>query len=240
VGEELVSHAVNSGSPSADQPGLKGETSVQEATRAQRTIARRTAETRATIPDLELGADVDVETALALARERDCSFTAVLVKACAVALREHPGANAAYRDGRYELYSRVNVGVTVQTDDAYVTPTVLDADTKSLEQLGAELDSVTARARAGELTPPELAGATFTLTDLGEHGVARASALITPPHAASLTAGAVRAVPMLRDGAVVPGHAIGLTLACDSRILFGGGAASFLASVAQHLERTHL
>lgn len=229
-----------SGSPATNQPGPKGETSVQEPTRAQRAIARRAAETRATIPDLELGADVDIDAALAVAVARECSLTAVLVKACATALGEHPRANAAYRDGRYELYSRVNVGVTVQTEDAYVTPTMLDANTKSLEQLSAELGVATARARAGELTPPELAGATFTLTDLGEHGVAWTSALVTPPQAASLAVGAVRAVPVLRNGAVVPGHAISLTLACDSRILFGARAASFLTSVAQVLERACL
>lgn len=227
---------MQSGSPAADQPGLKGETSVHELTRAQRTIARRIAETRATVPDLELGADVDIDAALALARGHDCTLTAILVRACATALREHPHANGAYRDGRYELYSRINVGVTVQTEGAYSTPTVLDADTKSLEQLRAELDHAAARARAGELTPPELAGATFTLTDLSEHGAGWMTAIITAPQAASLAAGAVRAVPMLRDGTVVAGHALSLTLACDSRILFGARAAGFLARVVALLE----
>jgi pyruvate dehydrogenase E2 component (dihydrolipoamide acetyltransferase) len=223
--------------PATDHPGLKGEITLQEPSRAQRTIARRAAETRATIPDLELGAEVDADAAMALVRERGCSFTAVLVKACATALRGHPQANAAYRDGHYEMYSRVNIGVTVLTDEAYIAPTVLDADTKSLEQLTAELDAVSARAQAGELTPPELAGATFTVTDLGEHGVSWASALITPPQAGALVAGAVRTVPRLRDGVLATGHLLSLTLACDSRILFGARAAGFLAGVAAELER---
>ena len=96
---------------------LKGEVRVDEPDRVGRSIARRSAETRATVPDLELAADVDAGAALALARERGCSLTAVLVRACAGALAQSPRANAAYRDGRYELYSRVNVGVTFHAEE---------------------------------------------------------------------------------------------------------------------------
>ena len=218
-----------------DQPGLKGETRIDEPTRAERALARRFAETRATVPDLELGVDVDAAAALEIARRPGCSLTAVLVAACAAGLREHPRANAAYRDGRYELYSRVNVAITVATADGYLAPTVLDADRKPVEQLSAEIETAGARARAGELRPPELAGATFTLWDMSAQPIARASGLVTPPQAAALAAGAVRPVPVLRDGAVEPGQEIALTLACDARILFGERAASFLASVAEHL-----
>lgn len=220
---------------SADQHGLKGETRVHELTREERSMARRTAETRATVPDLELGAEVDAGPALALTREHGCSLTAVLVRACAFALSEHPHANAAYRDGHYELYSRINIALAVETAAAHLAPTVLDADRKSLRQLSAEIEAVTARAQAGALTPPQLAGATFTLADLGAHGVGRASAFLTPPQAAVIAAGAVRAVPVVRTGAVVPGHTISLTLTCDGRILFGARAASFLASVVDRL-----
>jgi pyruvate dehydrogenase E2 component (dihydrolipoamide acetyltransferase) len=222
--------------PPAAEPGLKGVSSVREPSRAERTVGRRTAEARATVPDLELGADVNAEPALAAADAAGCSFTAVLVAACAAALREHPRANAAYRDGRFELYSRVNVAVTVATEDAYLAPTVLDADTKSLQVLEAELSELSARTRAGDLTPPQTAGATFTLSDFGSQGVHRAGALITPPQAAAMAAGAVREVAAVRDGSVIAGHAVSLTLACDSRILFGAAAARFLAAIAGRLE----
>ena len=208
--------------------------------RAELAIARRNAEIRATVPDLELATDAAATAALALAEQRDCSLTAVLARACAVALSEHPRANAAYRDGHYELYSRVNVAVVVQTDDGYVAPTLLDADGKSLRQLGAELEAAVARARAGELRPPELAGATFTLTDLGAYGIARASALVAAPQAAAIAAGAVRSVPVVRDGELVAGQTIALTLACDARILFGAHAAAFLARVAELVESGRL
>lgn len=217
---------------------LKGDTTVLEPTRAERAIARRTAETRATVPDLELGAEVDIAPALATAAAQDCSLAAVLVRACALALRASPRANAAYRDGRYELYSRVNVAVTVATEDGYASPTILDADTKPLPTLDAELTTLTERARTGELTPPQLAGATFTLTDLGPWGVDRPGTLVSPPQVAALAAGAVRTVPVIREGAVVPGQALNLTLACDSRILFGVHAARFLANVCEQLAAT--
>ncbi len=204
--------------------------------RAERAVGRRAAETRATVPDLELGIEADAGPALALATAHDCSFTSVLVRACAAALREHPRANAAYRDGRYELYSRINVAVTVPTEEAFLAPTVLDADTKSLGELEAELARLRERARAGELTAAALSGSTFTLTDLGPQGIGRGSALIVPPQAAALTAGAVREVPVIREGGLAPGQVLSLTLAADSRILFGPAAGRFLRSVADQLE----
>ncbi len=222
--------------PGSTEPGLKGVSSIREPTRAERTVGRRAAETRATVPDLELGIDADAEPALSMAVAHDCSFTAVLVRACAAALREHPRANAAYRDGRFELHSRINVAVTMPTEEAYVAPTLLDADTKTLGQLEAELTRLREQAGAGELTAAALAGATFTLTDLGPQGVSRGSTLIIPPQAAALAAGAVREVAVIRDGMVAPGHLVSLTLAADSRILFGAGAGRFLVAIAQQLE----
>ncbi len=224
-------------SPGAEPSGLKGEILTEEPDRVQRAIARRTAETRAIVPDLELQTEVEMDAALALVAQPGRSLTAILVRAVALALRDHPRVNAAYRDGRFELYSRVNVGVVLHTPDAYAIPTVLDADTKPVPELTAELQALRARAQAGELTPPELAGATFTLADLSDLGVDRWSALVTPPHAAAMSAGAVRAVPVVREGSLVAAHTAALTLACDHRILFGTRAAAFLHSVAQRLTR---
>ena len=204
---------------------LKGETQVVEPSNAERAIARRTAETRATVPDLEFEAEVEFGPATRLASEHGCSPTAVLVRACALALRDHPRANAAYRDGRYELYSRVNVAVTVQTDDGVVAPTLLDADSKPLERLDEALASATTRALAGQLTPPELSGATFTLTDYGPYGITRATPVIAAPQAAALAVG----TPRPSDGIV------SLVLACDGRILYGALATRFLIRIVELL-----
>jgi pyruvate dehydrogenase E2 component (dihydrolipoamide acetyltransferase) len=228
---------VDAPSTPASATSLKGETTVEEPGRASRAVARRSAEIRATVPDLELSVDADAGALLARAESEGCTTTAQLIAACASALRAFPRVNGAYRDGRYELYSRVNVGVVIQTPETPVTATVLDADAKAVAELDEEVARLAARARSGELTPPEQAGATFTVEDLGEYGVHRAAGLVRPSQAAILTAGAIRALPVLRDGAVVPGHQLTLTLACDHRIVFGAQAAGFLRRVAELVQR---
>lgn len=222
--------------PGAPEPGLKGVSSIREPTRAERTAGRRSAETRATVPDLELSMVIDAGPALDRAEAEGCSLTAVLIQACAGALREHPRANGAYRDGHFELHSRVNVAVTLPTEDASIAPTVLDADTRSLTELDAELARLSELAAANELTAAALAGATFTLADLGPNGVHQSSAFITPPQAAAITAGAIRPAPVVRDGTMIAGHTLTLTLAADGRILFAAAAGRFLRAVAHTLE----
>jgi pyruvate dehydrogenase E2 component (dihydrolipoyllysine-residue acetyltransferase) len=206
----------------------KGETQIVEATAAERALARRVAEARATVPDVELSIEVELD-----GPERD--LTAELVLACAQALREVPRANGSYRDGRFELYSRVNVGVVVCGEGSLLIPTVFDADTKSLAQLSAEISELQAQALAGTLSSPAFSGATFTLANVGAIGVARATPILYPPQAASLTAGAIRQQPVLRDGAIVPGQMITLTLVCDHRILYGAQAARLLRLVGEGL-----
>jgi pyruvate dehydrogenase E2 component (dihydrolipoyllysine-residue acetyltransferase) len=215
-----------------EQSGIKGAVEVTEPTRLERTVARRAAESRATVPDLTLSAEVDMTAALALITERSASVTAALVRAAALALREHPRANGSYRDGRFELYSRVNAGVVLPSSEA---ATVLDADQKPVEQLAAEIDDL--ERRSVELTSPELSGATFTIA---QYGVTWAEALITPPHAVALAAGEVREVALVRDGAVAAAPAIALALACDHRIVYGELAAAVLGRIKERLERAEL
>jgi pyruvate dehydrogenase E2 component (dihydrolipoamide acetyltransferase) len=215
--------------------GAKGETRIEEPTAAERAIARRAAEARATVPDLELRADVDMTAALALRESHGCSMAAILVRACAQALRAVPRANGAYRDGRFELYSRVNIGFVVADERSYLIPTVFDADRKSLGELSQEIERVSAAARAGELEPPAYAGATFTLSDVGALGVAASSIVVSSPQAAALAAGAIREAPVVRDGAVRPGQLMTITLACDHRILYGAQAARLLIEITAAL-----
>src|SRR5215218_1716952 len=223
----------------------KGETRVQELNKLQQTIARRMAESKATAPhfyltiEIDMGKAVEARAALkAAAREGEVvpSFNDMVVKACAIALREFPKANGAYRDGRFELYSRVNVGVAVAAEEALVVPTVFDADRKGLRQIGEDTRAVAAKVRDGSVTPPELSGGTFTVSNLGMYGIDSFEAVINMGQAAILAVGAIREAPAVRDGQIVPAQLMKATIACDHRILYGAEGAEFLARVKALLE----
>jgi len=231
------------GAPSPET--AKGTVSFEEPSKLQSTVARRMAESKATAPHFYLQAEVDMSRAVegrAMVKEAAGegeivpSFNDMVVKACALALREHPRANGAYRDGRFELYSRVNVGVAVAARDALVVPTVFDADRKGLRQIAAESRALAQRVRDEQITPPELSGATFTVSNLGMYGIDSFSAVINPPQAAILAVGAIEERPVVRDGEISTAHLMTVDLACDHRILYGAPAAEFLARIRALLE----
>jgi pyruvate dehydrogenase E2 component (dihydrolipoamide acetyltransferase) len=223
----------------------KGQTSYQELSKLQSTIARRMAESKATAPHFYLEAEIDMTRAVAGraaikagGQEGDVvpSFNDMVVKACALALREFPRANGAYRDGRFELYSRVNVGIAVAGQDALVVPTVFDADRKGLRQIATESRALAGKVRDGKITPPELSGGTFTVSNLGMYGIDAFAAVINAPQAGILAVGAIKERPAVRDGAIVPAQLMNVTLACDHRILYGADGAEFLARIRALLE----
>jgi pyruvate dehydrogenase E2 component (dihydrolipoamide acetyltransferase) len=223
----------------------KGSTTYQDLTRLQQVVARRMAESKATAPHFYLQTEIDMSAAVeARARLKAISadgeivpsFNDMVVKACALALRSFPYANGAYRDGRLELYSRVNVGVAVAAQDALVVPTVFDADKKGLREIAADARALAGKVREGSITPPELSGGTFTVSNLGMYGVSNFSAVINAPQAAILAVGAITEKPVVRDGSITTAQMLGVTLACDHRILYGAPAAEFLARIRVLLE----
>jgi pyruvate dehydrogenase E2 component (dihydrolipoamide acetyltransferase) len=223
----------------------KGTTTHQELTRLQQVVSRRMAESKATAPHFYLQSEIDMSAAVearsrlkALTPEGEVvpSFNDMVVKACALALREHPLANGSYKDGRFELYSRVNVGVAVAAQDALVVPTVFDADRKGLREIAEDARNLASKVRDGSITPPELSGGTFTVSNLGMYGVSNFSAVINAPQAAILAVGAIAEKPVVRDGQITTAHLLGVTLACDHRILYGAPAAEFLARIRALLE----
>ena len=227
----------------ADAGAVRGAASVEEPTRAQTQHARRVAESRATVPDLTLSTQADMEAAAAL---RDTlpapvpSFEDLVVKACALALREAPRANGAYRDARFEGYERVNVGVTMASQGSTVTPVVHDADARSLAEIAEATAALAGRARDGAITQPELTGGTFTVSSLAEFGVTHFAAVVHQPQAAVLAMGAVEPRAVVRDGAVVARRVVELTLSCDHRILHAADAARLLRRIRELLEQPGL
>jgi pyruvate dehydrogenase E2 component (dihydrolipoyllysine-residue acetyltransferase) len=229
--------------PQRGEAGAKGEVEYHELTRLQQTVTRRMAESKATAPDFHLVAEVDMSAAVELrgrlkqVADPAPSFNDMVVKAVAIALREHRRVNAAYRDGKFELYARVNVGIAVAGQDALVVPTIFDADKKSLGWIARDARGLIEKVREGQITPPEVSGGTFTVSNLGMYGIDSFSAIINPPQAALLTVGALKkkAVPDER-GRIVARDMMNLTLVCDHRILYGADGAQFLARVRELLE----
>jgi pyruvate dehydrogenase E2 component (dihydrolipoamide acetyltransferase) len=240
--------------PAAQVTTAKGETTIVELSRTQQTIARRMAEAKATIPEFTLQMEIDMEACVELRGElkklaKDGpptqpapTYNDMVVKACALALREHPRANGGYRDGRAQMHSRVNVGVAVAgvadgpAGATLIVPTVFDADQKSLGEIARETRALAERVRDGSITPPELGGGTFTVSNLGMFGVSAFTAIINPPQAAILSVGALGPRAVVRNGEVVARNTVAVTLACDHRILYGADAATFLARIRELLE----
>ena len=222
----------------------KGAVENVELSRTQTLIARRMAESKATVPDFTVAVDVDAEALFALRDELRGhtsplpSVNDFVVKAVALALRDHPGANGSYRDGQFQLHSRINVGVAVAGEGTLLVPTVFDADVKPIGEIASETRTLVSRARSGAITPAELAGGTFTVSNLGMFGVTRFTAVINTPQAAILAIGAAiaRAVPD-DNGRLHTRRLMEMTLSADHRILYGADAATFLVSVRNLLEQ---
>ena len=223
----------------------KGTVETVELTKLQQVVARRMAESKATAPHFYLTSEVDMSAAVAArARIKEISsegevvpsFNDMIVKACAIALKKFPRANGSYKDGRFELYSRVNVGIAVAAQDALVVPTIFDADKKGLREIAADARGLAGKVRDGSITPPELSGGTFSVSNLGMYGVKSFEAIVNSPQAGILAVGAISDRPLVRNGEIVPGKVMEMTLSCDHRILYGADGAEFLAEVRRLLE----
>jgi pyruvate dehydrogenase E2 component (dihydrolipoamide acetyltransferase) len=236
-----------SAAPAAPAPTetAKGSVEVIELTKLQQVVSRRMSESKAVAPHFYLTTEVDMGAAVAArARIKEISgegevvpsFNDMVVKACAIALRKFPRANGAYKDGRFELYSRINVGIAVAANDALVVPTVFDADKKGLREIAADARSLAGKVRDGRVTPPELSGGTFSVSNLGMYGIKSFGAIVNSPQAGILAVGEIADRPVVKDGQVVPGKLMEMTLSCDHRILYGADGAEFLAEIKRILQ----
>jgi pyruvate dehydrogenase E2 component (dihydrolipoamide acetyltransferase) len=234
-----------SAAASAPTETAKGSVEVIELTKLQQVVSRRMSESKATAPHFYLTTEVDMSAAVAArARIKEISaegevvpsFNDMVVKACAIALRKFPRANGAYKDGRFELYSRINVGIAVAANDALVVPTIFDVDKKGLREIAADARSLAGKVRDGSITPPELSGGTFSVSNLGMYGIKSFGAIVNSPQAGILAVGEIADRPVVKDGQVVPGKLMEMTLSCDHRILYGADGAEFLAEIKRILQ----
>ncbi len=211
-------------------------------------LRRRTAERlsiSAQVPHFSLTSVVDAERLVAFRGEvnrglddstKKISVTDLLVKACATVLRGNPEINSSWDGDKLLRYRRINIGLAVAVPDGLAVPVVHDADRKSVREISAESRALAERARQGKLSLNDIGGGTFTISNLGMFGIDQFTAVLNPPQAAILAVGAARSEPIVRDGAVVAGTTMKLTLSVDHRVLDGATAATFLAELCATLE----
>ncbi len=208
----------------------------------RKAIARRLSESKFTNPHFYETVDVDMEPAMdARAKLNEVSdvkisFNDIVVKASAAALRQHPDVNSSWLDDVIRKHGDVNVAVAVAIDDGLMTPVIRHTDKKNLRQISAETKELAGLARDRKLQPEQMEGSTFTISNLGMFGIEEFTAIINPPNACILAVGAIRDVPVVKNGEVVPGKRMKMTLSSDHRIVDGAKAAAFLNTLRQMLE----
>lgn len=218
--------------------------------KTRQVISRRLTESSSTTPHFYVTAVADIDELLALRADLNAhtessgrskiSINDLLVRASAIALREHPGVNASYSpdgQGQTLMHGRVNIGIAVASDAGLVVPVIADADRKTTSLIASDSQRLSALARDRGLTAAEMSGGTFTISNLGMYGVQEFTAIINPPEGAILAVGAARAEPVVIDGAIEIRHRLRYTLSADHRIIDGALAAQFLATLTGLLER---
>ena len=233
--------------PSAPAPRLTGpDVEVVEPNRMQATIARRMAEAKSTIPEFTVTVEARVDLAVAMRQQlkdsvpgaEKVTMTDFLVRAAALALRKFPEVNSSWVDGKFQRKRRISIGLAVAPSQGMglLVPVVHDADMKDLIQISIESRQVIERARSGRPAEGDLSGATFSISNLGMYGVDEFVAIINPPEAAILAVGAIKEVPVVDAGRIVPGKVMRMTLSVDHRVFYGATAAQFMAEVKRLIE----
>ncbi len=222
-----------------------GEDELRDLTPMLKAVARRMSESKTTVPHFYLSAEIDMTRAgqtraelnegLAAAGEK-ISINDLIVRACAMALIEHPQAHRSYVDGRHAYHPHANIGIAVALEDGLIVPVLRAADTRSLREIAVAARDLGTRARAGGLKQDEIEGATFTISNLGMMDVSSFAAIINPPESAILAVGATVERPVVIDGQIVVRSIMTVTLACDHRACSGADGARLLHSIKQNLQ----
>jgi pyruvate dehydrogenase E2 component (dihydrolipoamide acetyltransferase) len=205
-------------------------------------IAKRLGESKFTAPHYYLNVELDMENAIAFREQFNSipdtkiSYNDMIVKACALALRQHPQVNSQWFDDKMRLINHVHIGVAVAVEDGLVVPVVRFANEQTLPQIGAAVKDYAIRARTKKLTPQEMEGSTFTISNLGMFGIESFTSIINQPNSAILSVGAIVQKPIVKNGQVVVGNTMKLTLACDHRTVDGLTGSLFLQTLQGYIE----
>ena len=208
----------------------------------RKVIAKRLAESKFTAPHYYLNVEFDMDNAIAFREQYNSipdtkiSFNDMVVKACALALKRHPQVNSQWFDDRMKLNNHVHIGVAVAVEDGLVVPVVRFADEQSLPQINATVKDFAGRARNKKLTPQEMEGSTFTISNLGMFGIESFTSIINQPNSAILSVGSIVEQPVVNNCQIVPGNTMKLTLACDHRTVDGATGAQFLQTLKNYIE----
>lgn len=236
----------------ASAPSANGKTSSaalgvesytdEPASQMRKTIARRLLESYNNAPHFVLNIEVDMDNAIA-SREAinkvsdvKTSFNDLVIKASAAALRKHPRVNSSWLGDRVRINHHIHIGVAVAIEDGLLVPVVRFADQLSMSQISSEVKSLGKRAKEKKLQPADWEGNTFTISNLGMFGIESFTSIINSPESCILSVGAIRQVPVVKNGAVVPGNVMKLTLACDHRTVDGATGAAFLQTLKSFIE----
>ncbi|PZR26027.1 MAG: pyruvate dehydrogenase complex dihydrolipoamide acetyltransferase [Citrobacter freundii] len=234
--------AASSGKPAATAPA--GQVSFDEVPVSQmrKVIAKRLAESKFTAPHFYVTIAIDMDAAVASRAKLNevskvkISFNDLVLKACAIALKQHPAVNSSWLGDKIRVNHHVNIGVAVAVEDGLLVPVVRFADTKSLSQIAGEVKEFAQKAKDKKLQPSDWEGNTFTISNLGMFGVEEFTAIINPPDACILAVGGISQVPVVKNGNIVVGNVMKVTLSSDHRVVDGATAASFLQTLKGLLE----
>ena len=221
-----------------------GQVSFEEVPVSQmrKTIARRLSEVKFSAPEIYLTMEINMDKAVASRAQINevspakISFNDLVIKACALALKQHPAINSSWLGDTIRINHHVDIGVAVAVDQGLLVPVVRFADTKSLSQIAVEVKDLAGRAKAKKLAPAEWEGNTFTISNLGMFGIEEFTAIINPPASCILAVGAINQVPVVKDGQITVGNIMKVTLTCDHRVADGAVGAAFLQTLKSFLE----
>ena len=208
----------------------------------RKVIAKRLSESLFTAPHFYVTMSIDMDQAVAARNKINevapvkISFNDFVLKACAVALKQHPNVNSSWLGDKIRYNEHINIGVAVAVEDGLLVPVVRFADGKSLSQISVEVKDFAQRAKAKKLQPSDWEGSTFTISNLGMFGVDEFTAIINPPDACILAVSGIQQIPVVKNGAVVPGNVMKVTLSCDHRVVDGATGAAFLQTLKSLLE----